>query len=139
MTTPPPQTPDRWTLDTWFTAFAAPDYEAFKSTLVEDIATLKAAAEASDGSQANLAGLICQYEALGDRLGHISAYLGCLSADDAGHEAVKADEAWISTLEAENSKLRSVLLAALAAMDEAAFIDLLEDPALKGAGHAATR
>jgi len=33
-----------------------------------------------------------------DRLGHLSAYLGCLSADDANDEAVKADEAWISTL-----------------------------------------
>jgi len=42
--TPPPQTPDRWSLESWFSAFGAPDYLAFKTELVRDVEALKARA-----------------------------------------------------------------------------------------------
>jgi oligoendopeptidase F len=60
-------------------------------------------------------------ETLGERLGHLSAYLGCLSADDANDEAVKADEAWIATLEAESTNSTPPSARTLAALDDTAF------------------
>ncbi|TDU71107.1 oligoendopeptidase F [Prosthecobacter fusiformis] len=134
-----PTTPDRWSLDTWFTHFGAPDYTEFKEALVKDIAALKSKAEALSTDIPQIVQVILDYEALGDRLGHLSAYLGCLSADDASDEAVKADEAWISTLEAESTKLRASLQSALAALPAADFDLLLTDSNLAGAIHAVKR
>ena len=86
-----------------------------------------------------MARVINALESLSDRLGHLSAYLGCLSADDANNEAVKADEAWISTLDAESTKLMASLRSALAALTDDSFEVLLAHPALKDAGHAVKR
>lgn len=83
-----------------------------------------------------LAKALQEAEALGDRLGLLSSYLGCLSADDANDEAVKADEAWLATLEAEAVKLHACLRSALARLDDAAFQSLLQDPLLTDAGYA---
>lgn len=132
-------TPDRWSLDSWFTGFGNPDYVEFKSALAQDIETLKAEAAAVGKSSTKIASVITAYESLSDRLGHLSAYLGCLSADDANNEAVKSDEAWISTLEAESIKLRASLQSALASLSDAAFASLLKKRALKDAAHAITR
>ena len=139
MSSSSPVTPDRWSLESWFSAFAAPDYVEFKSALVRDIEGLKQQATTVAADVPALAQAIVAYETLGDRLGHLSAYLGCLSADDASHEAVKADEAWISTLEAENIKLRASLQSALAALSEPDFDRLLSDASLVGASHAVRR
>ena len=46
MSTHTPSTPDRWSLDSWFTGLGAPDYTAFKSDLVKDLADLRAQADA---------------------------------------------------------------------------------------------
>ena len=137
--TTPPQTPDRWSLESWFTAFGAEDYHAFKSELVRDVETMKAHATTLGEDVQAIAETLVAFESLGDRLWHLSAYLGCLSADDAGNEAVKGDEAWLSTVEAECSKLTSSLQSALAALSEEGFDKLLVDPSLKGAEHAVRR
>ncbi|MEN3940056.1 M3 family oligoendopeptidase [Prosthecobacter sp. SYSU 5D2] len=139
MTVETPATPDRWSLESWFTAFGAPDYIAFKTDLVRDIEALKSVAECLTNSVPEIVRVTCDFESLGDRLGHLSAYLGCLSADDANNEPVKSDEAWISTLEAESAKLRAALQARLAALPDDAFASLLQDPQLQGAEHAVTR
>jgi oligoendopeptidase F len=139
MTALSPQTPDRWSLESWFTAFGAPDYLAFKADLVSDVDALKSRAAALTSETAEIANVICIFELLGDRLGHLSAYLGCLSADDANDEAVKADEAWMSTLEAESTKLRASLQSALAALTDEAFTQMLAEPILQNAAHAVTR
>lgn len=139
MDAPSPLTPDRWSLDSWFSGFGAADYVQFKQSLVIDIAALKQEATALGAEPQTIASVLNKTEALTDRLGHLSAYLGCLSADDAGDEAVKADEAWISALDAEHTKLRSALQSALAALSTEAFATLLEDPSLKGAEHAVKR
>ncbi|MDB6116268.1 MAG: oligoendopeptidase pepF/M3 family [Verrucomicrobiaceae bacterium] len=139
MTAAAPKTPDRWSLESWFTAFAAPDYVIFKAALADDVEALKTWAKSISAAPKDMADLICAVEALSDRLGHLSAYLGCLSADDANDEAVKADEAWMSTLDAESVKLRATLQSALAAMTNSAFEELLAEPSLKGADHAVKR
>ena len=131
--------PDRWSLETWFTGFAAPDYAAFKTELALDVEALKQRADALKADTAEIVQVISASEALGDRIGHLSAYLGCLSADDANDEAVKADEAWMSTLEAEGTKLRASLQSALAALSEEAFAAVLAAPALKDAEHTVRR
>ena len=139
MASPTPLTPDRWSLESWFTAFGAPDYVAFKAELTRDVESLKIRAGALGADTTTIAEVICASEALGDRLWHLSAYLGCLSADDANNEAVKADEAWMSTLEAESVKLRASLQSAVAALTDAAFEQLLAVPSLTGAEHAVKR
>ena len=132
-------TPDRWSLESWFSKFGEPDYIDFKAALVCDVEALKAHAAALGGETTEIVRVINAFEAVSDRLGHLSAYLGCLSADDANDEAVKADEAWISTLEAESTKLQASLRSALAALTDAAFATLLGDASLKSAEHAVKR
>lgn len=132
-------TPDRWSLDSWFSGFGQSDYIDFKAALVGDVESLKNRAGALSGDAVEIVAVINAFESLSDRLGHLSAYLGCLSADDANDEAVKADEAWISTLEAESTKLRASLQSALAALSEGAFEALLSDASLKNAEHAVKR
>jgi oligoendopeptidase F len=139
MSAPPLLTPDRWSLDSWFSGFGQPDYIEFKAALVRDVDRLKGQAAALAVETPDIVRVIVALESLGDRMWHLSAYLGCLSADDAHDEAVKADEAWMSTLEAEGTKLRASLQAALAALGEPAFAAMLEDPALAQAQHAVRR
>lgn len=134
-----PKTSDRWSLDTWFTGFGQADYTDFKKALVRDLNALKDRATGLKSEISAIATLIVDVEALSDRLGHLSAYLGCLSAADANNEAVKADEAWLSTLEAQSTKLMATLRSVLAALDEASFNQLLDTPALKHAEHSITR
>ena len=131
--------PDRWSLESWFSGFGRPDYTDFKAALVRDVESLKVQAAGLGGDTAEIVRVIMALEDLSDRLGHLSAYLGCLSADDANDEAVKADEAWISTLEAESTKLQASLRSALAALSDAAFATMLSDPALKNAEHTVKR
>lgn len=139
MSTASPATPDRWSLESWFSGFGKPDYIAFKTALVADIDALKKQAAALGGDTKEIVAVINTLEALSDRLSHLSAYLGCLSADDANDEAVKADEAWISTLEAENTKLLASLRSALAALGDDAFAAMLKDTSLKNAEHTVKR
>jgi len=131
--------PDRWSLESWFTAFGALDYVAFKLELARDIESLKAQAGRPNLNVPEIISVIVSFEALSDRLGHLAAYLGCLSADDANNEKVKADEAWISTLDAEHTKLRASLQSAIAGLNETDFATVLADPLLEGADHAIKR
>jgi oligoendopeptidase F len=130
---------DRWSLESWFPAFQAPDYLAFKVALPGEVQTVKKAAEAIGNDLVALARVILDFESLGVRVGHLSAYLGCLSADDATNEAVTADKAWIAGVDAEYVKLRAALMGALAALSEGALDKLLADPRLAGAGYAVRR
>ena len=134
-----PLTPDRWSLDSWFSGFAAPDYAAFKTALSDDLESMQKRAQSLKTDVAEMVQVIVDFEALNDRLGHLSAYLGCLSADDASNEAVKSDEAWISTLEASSLKIKANLHGALAALSEAAFKQVLAAEALQGAEYTVRR
>ncbi|NBV85560.1 MAG: hypothetical protein EBS01_04705 [Verrucomicrobia bacterium] len=128
--------PDRWSLDSWFSGFGNEDYNAFKASLILEMDLLKGRADGLSQDTAAIAALINETEALGTRLGLLSAFLGCLSADDCNNEAVKADEAWLSTLEAEFTKLRAALQGALAHLDDARFAILLANDSLQNAGYA---
>ncbi len=127
---------DRWSLDSWFSGFGNEDYRTFKAALVLEIKLLKDRAEKLSKDIATIAAVINDAEALGTRLGLLSSFLGCLSADDCNDEAVKADEAWLSTLEAEYTKLRAALQDALAHLDDVLFETLLADNSLQNARYA---
>jgi oligoendopeptidase F len=131
--------PDRWSLESWFSGFGQPDYTDFKTALVSDVESLKTQAAALGNDTVEIIRVINSLESLSDRLGHLSAYLGCLSADDANDETVKSDEAWISTLEAESTKLSASLRSALAALSDDTFTAMLTDPSLQNAEHAVKR
>lgn len=135
----PPKTSDRWSLLSWFSGFGEPDYVEFKHALAHDVSALKSAAGALGNDVQAIVEVINTAEALGDRMGHLSAYLGCLSADDATNEPVKADEAWIATLDAESTKLRASLQSALADLTEEQFASVLAAPSLQGAEHTVKR
>ena len=127
---------DRWSLDSWFSGFGNEDYRTFKAALVLEIKLLKDRAEKLSKDIDTIAAVINDAEALGTRLGLLSSFLGCLSADDCNDEAVKADEAWLSTLEAEYTKLRAALQDALAHLDDVLFETLLSDHSLQSAKYA---
>ncbi|MCP5558436.1 MAG: M3 family oligoendopeptidase [Verrucomicrobiaceae bacterium] len=136
---PSSSAPDRWSLESWFSGFGAADYLDFKAALVRDVEVLRAKAEVLADDCPAIVAVIVELEAFSDRLGHLSAYLGCLTADDANDEAVKADEAWISTLDAESVKLSATLQSALASLSDDAFETVVADPALENATHAVRR
>ena len=128
MSPPGSAPPDRWSLESWFTAFGAPDYLAFKDGLTRSLA-----AQSESSAEGSLAAALAAYEDLSVKLGHLSAYLGCLSADDAGNESVKAEEAWLSGREADWSKIEAGLRSRLAALSAGEFAALAADPALADA------
>jgi len=128
----PSPAPDRWSLTSWFSAFGAPDYLAFKDALAADLA-------ATPAPDSTLAAAVAAFESLNVRLGHLSAFLGCLSADNAADSAVKRDEAFLATLDASLSKRRAALQASLAALDDNAFAALLLAPECQGADFTVSR
>ena len=127
--------PDVWSLESWFSAYGAADYVAFKGALPGAMEVLSARVKAAGVEVAALAAVIPDFEAHTERLGHLSASLGCLSAADANDEAVKADEAWMATMIAEHEKLGATLRSGLAALSEADFTGLLACPETEGAAH----
>jgi oligoendopeptidase F len=139
MTATPSVFPDRWSLETWFSAFGAPDYQSFKESIRPAAEELQARALRPRESVEATALLLSDLEAFEGRLGLLGAYLGCLSADNADDEQVKADEAWFSTVEAEHAKLCAAVQATLAGMEPGQFAQLLENPLVKGAEYAIGR
>ena len=78
VTIAPPTTPDRWSLESWFSGFGNIEYTDFKTILVSDVEALKTQASTLGGNTADIIRVINALESLADRLGHLSSYLGCL-------------------------------------------------------------
>ncbi len=135
MTSKPPSFPDRWSLDSWFSGFGNPDYLDFKEAMGPAVKDLLERASGGGREIGVVALLLNDLEAFEQRMGLLGAFLGCLSADDAHNEGVKADEAWLSTLEAEHTKLCATVQSTLEGMPAEAFAALKEHPLLKGAGY----
>lgn len=123
---------DCWTFDTWFSGFGNPDYIQFKEDLIRDIETMKA-------EVGPLEEKINAYEALADRLEHLSSYINCLHVGNVKDEAIKKEKAWVATLQAEESKLRTSLEAALAALSDAEFEPIVNSKLLQGAEYPVRR
>ncbi len=130
---------DRWTFDTWFTGFGNTDYTQFKETLVHDIANLKTQVSALQNNPEAIIKAIQAFETLCDRLEHLSNYILCLQAENVSNEPVKKDKAWIATLQAEATKLKTSLQAKLAALSDTVFETVVNNELLEGAKHEVKR
>lgn len=124
---------DRWSLASYFATFRGSEYLAFKTALEADLAAVQTSASGPITARFSL------LESLSARLGHLSSYLGCLSADDSNDEAVKLEEAAVDGLHATLAKFSSKLKADLAALTEAAFASFRTSPEIAGAEHTADR
>ncbi|HZK82218.1 MAG TPA: hypothetical protein VFC46_14145, partial [Humisphaera sp.] len=127
---------DRWSLTSYFSSFGADDYTQFKQSLERDLGSFLAKLQSSitvDPAD------ILTLESLTARLAHLDSYLGCLSADDAMNDAVKADEAWTATLGAQITKIDATISTGLAQLSDPAAEAFLNNPALAGATYAVRR
>jgi oligoendopeptidase F len=129
--------PDRWSLESWFSSFGAADYLAFKAALPAEVTALEMRTVSLTSSDiGEIAEVLNDLETLTDRVSHLSAFLGCLSADDATNEAVKADEAWMAGVWAEVTKLMASVRSSLCELNDETYKALLTQPLLEGAEHA---
>lgn len=130
---------DRWSFETWFTGFGNPDYIQFKEALVRDIERAKREALGVQNNTDKMISILCDFELLSERLEHLSSYLSCLFADNPGDEAIKLDKAWMATIEAEATKLRTSLQITLAHLSDVDFAAIVKNQLLNGAEHALYR
>lgn len=128
--------PDRWSLTSYFTSFGGDDYTRFKQSLKDD---LKSFLDGLQNKSAVNSADVLAVESFTVRLGHLDSYLGCMSADDANNDSVKADEAWVATLSAEMTKIGAILATRLADLSEPDAKSLSENSTLLGAEFAVAR
>ncbi len=135
--------PRTWDLTSYFPAFGGPEYVAFKTDLARDLAAnLKSASALSDLTTVNVADWVKHiqgYEGLVSRIGHLSSYLGNISAADAANAEAKRESAALAGQFATLTKLQGELLRAAGTTDAAAWDAVLAAPALDGAGHTLRR
>ena len=125
-----------WDLTSYFPAFDGPEMRVFKEKLGADIAALTGQAAHLEGLGADNVSqweeVLVSGEDIASRLSHLSSYIGCLSSADAANEAYSREEAALSRLGAEASKLGVEVLRAFKAASDEVFVALIERPALEG-------
>src|SRR5690606_18028212 len=127
-----------WDLAPYFTGVTAADFVAFRDRLAVDAGALRRRGEELGpiaGDPGAWGALLAALEEVGVRLRHVSSYLSCVTAADAGDEAARTAEAGLDTIETELDKAEVRVRAALAAADDEAFAALCGDPRLAGAEH----
>ena len=131
--------PQVWDLRSFFPAFNGPEMLAFKESLRADLLKLGERAAASGKLAADTAerweGIVLSLEDIEARLGHITAYVECLGAADAGNEAYNREEALLAQLGAEVGKAEVDLLHAFKAASAEDFAAFSRRERLRGAGH----
>ncbi len=128
-----------WDLRSFFPDFNGLEMLAFKARLRAEVAALlERAAGAGELTAANHArweAVVLGLEDLEARLGHLTAYVECLGAADAGNEAYGREEAALAQLGAELEKAEIDLLHALKAVDDRDFAAFAAREKLIGAEH----
>jgi oligoendopeptidase F len=131
--------PQVWDLASFFPAFGGPEMQAFEQRLRADIAALQERSAGAGGlTQATLErweAIVLGLEDVEARLGHLTAYVECLGAADAGNEAYSREEAALAQLGAEAEKAEVDLLHALKAASGRDFAALAGREKLRDAGH----
>ena len=128
-----------WDLSSYFPEFDGPEMREFKKLLKKEIQLLKEKASllaALDaGNVKEWQDVFLRNEDLVTRYTHLDSYIGCLSAADGLNEDYLREEAEMSALGAEFSKLKVELMRALKDASEEAFISLKESEGLSGSAH----
>ncbi|HOX05180.1 MAG TPA: M3 family oligoendopeptidase [Planctomycetota bacterium] len=114
-----------WDLAGFFPSFDGPEMRSFRERLAADVKRLIGLAAAlgplTDESAGRWEEAYLLAEDCSARLGHIFAYVGCLSAADAADERYGAEEARLAGLGAEFSRAGTDLLEGLKAVPDAVF------------------
>lgn len=103
-----------WDLTSYFPEFNGPEMKEFKEKLKGDIQTVKEKASSlaplDDSNRSEWEDVFLKNEDLVTRYTHIDSYIGCLSAADGLNEEYLREEAEMSALGAEFSKLKVELM-----------------------------
>ncbi len=103
-----------WSLESFFPTFDGPEYRRFTKDLAASLAAVQARIEAQDAFEpaayAGWEAIILGYEEVVRRLGHLTAYLECLTAADASNEAYRREFAGLALHTAEVKKLEVALV-----------------------------
>lgn len=106
-----------WDLASYFPEFNGPEMKEFKTRIKKDIADIKNKASSlaalDDQNQTEWEEVFLKNEDVVTRYSHLSSYIGCLSSADGRNEDYLKEEAEMSMLGAEFSKLKVELLRAL--------------------------
>ena len=131
--------PQVWDLRSFFPAFAGPEMLAFKERLRADVAALQeqaaGAGELTAATAERWEGIVLGLEDIEARLGHITAYVECLGAADAGSEAYSREEAQLAQIGAEAEKAEVDLLHAFKTAGDEIFAAFTSRQKLRDAAH----
>ncbi|GJM16398.1 MAG: oligoendopeptidase [Thermodesulfobacteriota bacterium] len=128
-----------WDLTSYFPKFNGPEMKEFKKQLQEDIQSIteKASSIASlkKNNQEEWEQIFLDCEDLTIRYSHLRSYVGCVASADSNNEDHLKEEAEMSVLGAEFSKLSSELLNSLKEADDEAFKSFTQKSALEEASY----
>jgi oligoendopeptidase F len=123
-----------WDLTSYFPEFNGPEMKEFKEKLKGDIETAKTKASSlaplDDLNRSEWEDVFLKNEDLVTRYTHIDSYIGCLSAADGLNEEYLREEAEMSALGAEFSKLKVELMRGVKDASGENFASLTESKAL---------
>lgn len=132
-----------WDLTDYFPAFNGSEMVAFKEAIESDLAELLEKATGLSvldaNNQTDWEDVFVRYEDLMMRFGHIGSYVGCLTSVDARNEDYGKEEADLSRLGAQASKLSVELLRALKDATDDVFDQFVGREALDDAAYALGR
>jgi oligoendopeptidase F len=126
-----------WDLSSYFPEFNGTEMLQFKEALRSEIGALRDKAARlpvlTDASAASWEEVLISGEELTRRMSHLGSYIGCLASADALNEDFLKEEAALTRLRAEFSKLRIEYLRAFKAATDVTFAGLIARPLLAGA------
>ncbi len=126
-----------WDLTSYFPVFRGNEMEEFKTVLRSDIdSTLKSACTLDILNEGNLKqweGVFISCEDILTRYSHLSSYVGCLASADGLNEDFLREEADMSLMGAEFSKLRIELIRALKDATDETIDSFVKSKGLNGA------
>lgn len=132
-----------WDMTSFFPEFGGSVMEEFKQSLRRDIDSTKEKAQSlsvlSEGNQNDWEDVFLKYEDLLKRFSHLSAYIECLASADANCEEYLREEAALSVISAELSKLRVELQRAFKGATDEAFSSYSRREAFSGCEYALCR
>ena len=126
-----------WDLTSYFPAFNGPEMLQFKEAIRNDVAALQKTAATlpvlASASAPDWEAVLLQHENIMRRMSHLGSYVGCLASSDARNEDYLKEEAELTRMRAEISKIRIEFLRAFKESDEKSFTALKARPTLNGA------
>lgn len=132
-----------WDLTSFFPAFGGPEYRRFAKELAATLAAVQARIEAQElfepAAFAGWEAIVLGYEDAVRRLGHLNAYLECLTAADAAHDEYRREFAGLALHAAELKKIEVALVDVLGRARHDQLVAFLKRDALAGAEFAVRR